>query len=104
VAIVVTDSVGGAEIGYPAGLKERNQPGTMLRRDSNRARDRQSDRATKPDGAIEDAIDAAQGGASESGQAVLKYLVQIAAFINAASLHRPALVTGTRLGWKGGML
>ena len=104
VAIVVTDSVRGAEIGYPTCLEEWNQPGAVLRRDSYRAGDRQSNRTAKPDGAIQDAIDATQGCAPESGQAVLEYLVQIAAFVNAAYPHRPALIAGTRLGWKGGRL
>ena len=100
VAIVVTDGIRGAEIGHPTCLEEWNQPGTMLRGDSNRAGNGQSNRAAKPDSAIQDVIDTAQISAPKCGQAVLEDLVQITTFVNAPSPHRPALIAGRRLSWR----
>lgn len=63
----------------------------MLRRDSNLARDGQRHWTAEPNGAIKDALNPPQISTAEGGQAVLKYLTRIAALVNAACPHRPAL-------------
>ena len=49
VAVVVADGVGGAEVGDPAGLEQRDQPGLVLAGDGDRPGDGQGERAARAD-------------------------------------------------------
>ena len=66
-AVVITDGVGSAEVGNPAGFEQRNQPGLMLARDSDRTGDGKRKRAAHADGAIEDGINSAKICAAKCG-------------------------------------
>ena len=78
-AVVITDRIGGAQIGHPAGFEQRNQPGLMLARNRNRTGNRQRQRAAHTDGAIENLINAAQIRAAERRQAVSKKFIECGA-------------------------
>ena len=86
-SVVIANGIRSAEIGDPAGLKERDQPGLMLSGNSDRAGDGQGERTIHADGAVEDGVDAAQDRTSKGGQAMFKNLVDRLTFVNAANAH-----------------
>ena len=96
-AVVVTDRVGGAQIGYPAGFEQRNQPGVMLSRYRNRTGNRQRQRASHTDRAIENLINAAQVRAAERRQAVSKKFIECGASVDAADVYVSAVIGGHKL-------
>ena len=67
-AVVIADCVCGAEIRYPAGFEQRNQPRLMLPRHRHRSGNRQRQRAAEADRFIQDGVNAAQKRASKGGK------------------------------------
>jgi hypothetical protein len=66
-AIVITDGVGGREIGHPTCLQQWIEPGLVLSGNSDRASDGQSQGHSGAHGLIEDLVEATQVRAAERG-------------------------------------
>ena len=101
VAVVIADGVGGAEVGHPAGLEQRDQPCLVLAGDGDRAGDRQRQRASHADGAVENLVDAPQVGAAECGQAISEEFVQRGALVDAPDADVTARAGAMALGFRG---
>src|SRR6185436_11030944 len=91
-AVVVADGVGRAQVRDPARLKHGDQPGLVLARDGDGARDGHGERASGADRAIEDVVRAPQVRSPEGRQAVLEQLVERRDLVDAGDFDVLALV------------
>ncbi len=89
-AVVIANGVGGAQIRHPSGFEQRDQPRLMLAGYRDRPRDRERQRASHADGAIENLVDAAQIRAAERGQAMREEFVEGGTFIHPPDANVPA--------------
>ncbi len=88
-AVVITDRVGGTQVGDPAGFQQRQQPRLMLAGDGDGTRDRERQRAAHADRRIENGVDAAKECSAECRKAVRQDLVERVAFVDASNFYRP---------------
>ena len=91
-AIVITDSIGGAEIRHPTGLQQWYQPCLVLAGNGDRSGNRNGERTTGANRAVKNTVNAAQNRASERRKAVFENLMDGLAFIDAAHTHRFSLI------------
>ena len=89
-AVVITNRICRTDVGDPAGLYQRNQPGKVLARNSDGSCDRDRERAARSDRVIEDRVDTPQVRAAEGRKAVGKNIVEGDAFVHALHLYLPS--------------
>src|ERR1043165_4168603 len=86
-AIVVTNRVGSTQVGDPASLQKRDEPGKVLRRNRDRSRNRQSQRASCPNSIVQDLVDTSKNSPAKRRQTLPEYLIQALNFVYSACIH-----------------
>jgi hypothetical protein len=85
--VVIADRVSGGKIRDPAGFEQRDQPRLMLAADSDWTGNRNGQRASHADGAIEDGVNPAKECSAECGEAMRDQLSESFHFIDAADAN-----------------